>query len=56
MNARKAAESVTVGSEHPAFQAMLKHAAGCRRCAAGAACVTFGVLVKTLREASGKDR
>jgi hypothetical protein len=55
VNAQDADESVTVGTEHPAFQAMLKHSDGCRRCTEGVQCVTFAVLVKTLREATGKD-
>lgn len=52
---QRATDSITVGIEHPAFQAMLKHVAGCWRCALGVQCVTFAVLVKTLREATGKD-
>jgi hypothetical protein len=55
VNAQKTDRYLSNGSEHPAFQGMLKHAAGCRRCCAGLPCVTFGVLVKTLREAAGKD-
>ncbi|MFI9587691.1 hypothetical protein ACIHCQ_39125 [Streptomyces sp. NPDC052236] len=53
---QNAADSITVGIEYPAFQAMLKHVAGCQFCAEGGGeCVTFRVLVKTLREATGKD-
>jgi hypothetical protein len=46
--------SVAVGTQHPAFQALLKHAVKCALCMQGAYCVTGGVLVKTLREASGE--
>ncbi len=53
--AQQGAESIDVGTRHPAFQALLKHATACARCAAGVRCVTRDVLVKTLCEASGKD-
>ena len=54
-HAREGAESIDVGAQHPALQALLKHATACARCAAGVRCVTRDVLVKTLCEASGKD-
>lgn len=55
MNRQEAAESGTAGTQHPAFQALLKHAMACLRCTEGVQCVTGCVLVKTLREASGED-
>ena len=52
--AQQGAESIDVGTRHPAFQALLKHATACAHCAVGVRCVTRDVLVKTLCEASGK--
>lgn len=53
--AQETGGSDTVSTQHPAFQGLLKHAAKCALCTNGVYCVTGGVLVKTLREASGKD-
>jgi hypothetical protein len=56
MSARGPADvNGTVCTQHPAFQVLLKHGARCRRCADGVCCATGDVLIKTLREASGKD-
>ncbi|MEU9189552.1 hypothetical protein AB0D14_34415 [Streptomyces sp. NPDC048484] len=55
MNGQGASESVTVGTRHPAFHALLRHATKCVLCTNGAYCITGGVLVKTLREASGEE-
>lgn len=52
MSAQETDGSVTVGTRHPAFQALLWHAMTCPFCTIGAYCVTGAVLVKTLREAS----
>jgi hypothetical protein len=53
MSAQETDGSVTVGTQHPAFQALLWHAMTCPLCTVDAYCVTGAVLVKTLREASG---
>lgn len=55
MSTRETDGSIAVGSQHPAFQALLRQTTQCSLCTEAAYCATGGVLVKTLREASGED-
>jgi hypothetical protein len=42
------------GVEHPAYQALLRHAMACLRCGVGARCETAESLLNALRAARGQ--
>jgi hypothetical protein len=51
VSAQERPETRSVGTDHPAYQALLKHAMSCDTCADGGRCVTGDVLLTTLRDA-----